>query len=1598
MKNIRGLKTFLAILVSLQFGIFLPLAPVLAQAAQDIPIQDQVVIEESVEETESPVSTEIPVLNDVVVPEVTPLVELPPPAIDVPIETVVDVSTTTADVLPGTDVVTTTEPTVLLPIINSSTEIVEEIIEKVDKKISYTGLMRSLKEARINKDLEKQNSILLDFESFITAEKERLDNLDISSDKKDNYISRLEGQLKSIDTRELSGFSKVWETLKTWVGLETKELFFDEENIEQGELPEIKTVDNPAEFSFNQEVPEVQGLDNLEIGSGQKIDNTLKAFISIDKAQAGVGDIPVLADVQGDNGEIIINSTIRDLANDLNNNPVEIYNFVRANINYEPYYGAKKGNLGCLEEKLCNDVDAASLTISLLRASGIPANYKKSIMVVSIDELQEMLGLDKTVEGRRTVYGVFGWNKVPIFTITNNPTVGQNLDDGDFTNETHFALEWVFPEIYYDYDERGGNIDNLLDLSIVSTTEDLQALLQDQYKKQWIPLDVIFKDYNRVQHEIVAETAGFNSENFWYGFYQYQGALSPLNKYVADLQTATGKNVSTTAYHSYNEPGNKAYEILPPALPYALGSGVDSNGNQILPEVWSNFPDTRKQQVKIQLLRSDNNEVVLENTFFGSEINNKELNLYYEGATEADQTIIDSYGGIHATPAELVDIKPYLASDYERYDATTNVSIGDSLKLRFEYYVNGIMKTDSEKFSTAGNQEGIYIVLSKVQTDPYLATNSEILLRGNVGLAREYLKRIQDAGELYEKSMDYNYNVTFARAVVTQNRILNTVNGTPTTFDFKGLTLDASTAINDWSNRGNYKAHRKDFRLLWGLEASYQEGQIFTDVAGLEGISTVKGLQYAYAHPADYTVHTINTSNENVIDTLALSANTKANMHADVQDGNTIVTPDKFVGTGNWNGIFYVSLDPEWTGTYAIGEQTQSNGGWTVDGVLVASYNNEFGFSMEYYYKMIDDLVFSFSDKPEYTDSVYCNILQSDFNSIQSASNWSGWYGVPCAKMTKQFGMVQHTFVLTDNAVRFEAPGKYTQHWVLKNIAKNYIKNKVDNFREDRFKFNPVAGTYSYNGNFAVYYQPISATVGQAWKVDDDILSKLSEPSYRKDPGSYSIKDDYKYKYDWVLNKLGYPTGQESDAAESLSGTNGYYQNFIGGQVYVETEWFDETFYVPGQIAETFNSWEYEIDNKIGTGGEFGFPLEDPVEEGGVLYQEFENGYRLTASGNVNDTAFKVTVQQDYSEGEYKNLMIDGFADSFREFGFYSFAVDFGTGVVLNKVIQQIVKKFGKKVAVRAAVRFVPILGWAIAGVTVTASAIQNKPLFDACNSSPYSTIEGVKPAYYCGKLGAAATLAGLGFAFDLASGKLNKLFAGTLKARMGKDKIFNKIVSETDGQALKKILQDNPKSRDGFLEMADRLDGDSLSVLPSKNQVSKRLLEEPIYQPTFDGFHNGQVKRRFDPKYNSESANYSKEIAFDMQKLIDKGIGRTSFYRTNDIDSLLQMYKSRGFKNVVNGKKGEIMFVKKLDGTTVLSPREYDDSIPHPFLSKGEDVISAGTIEPKLDSNDNIVPNYLILRNKTGHFKFHKDEMLPIINELKGLGFTVEFIPESVI
>ncbi len=1151
-----------------------------------------------------------------------------------------------------TTVVDTSEITIgqeAATVLATSTEsiIIEPVTETVSPETkSYALLMRAWSDARA-KGTGNDPALQKQFDDFAASEQTRLQTLGVANDKIESYLKRLEFQ---------------------------KNNAADPSAPVENE-PRITIPANPAKFNFYDPQVDIHGVNVNYTELESKLSVVRSAWndlFSVDQVLASPISRPVLADVKPDGEQVVFSADMTELVNSLNRNPVAIYNYVRQTVVYEPYFGAKKGAVGCWREKKCNDTDANSLLIALMRAAGVPARYVKGVAVMPVETVRKITGVDET----KTAYAALFVSRVPVFTVSGN-NIGANYDAADFSQEKYLGVEWTATEIYYDYDERGGNTSNQIDFTAAQTDQEVQAVfLSSEREKQWLPLDAVVQPYTRVVNEIAPDAANFNGATFWNSYLQYQGALSPTEKYASDIKNQTGKDVALPGFQSGSAVQFTPAKILPPKLPYVLSEGQRDDGSNINIARWSVLPTDRVFSVTVSLKRAANNEVVLTKQIPAAQILNTPFSLSYRGATPMDAQIIESYGGIAYTPAELVQLTSVFGSDAaELVVGAAPVTIGESLIFSFEYFYGLNKLYQDEKFSLAGNEEGAYIVGSVVLDDPNLTTPEAIVFAGNGAIAREYLKTIAKRHAILTASLDRSSGREFLRAVVTQNRVLTKVQDIPTTFDFKGLSIDAAAYTTDYSRRGNYKDRRREYRLLYGLEASYYEGQLFNDLAGLDGISTVKGLQYANANPGAYTMHVINANNEAEIDQLALSANTKANMHADVQKGNTINTPDKPVTKGEFSGILYTSIAPDFTGTYAIGEQVQ-NGGFTVDNAVLSEESPDNGITVRIASVANNNYTFSAQDRLSGTTQ-YCKISDIDKVAVQAIMDnelteyGKKVFGRPCGFGTTEIvGNKKRSYILTTNAVKFvDVPLDFAGagHWVpvdypsrndLQPIVwkmQQYINaqktlpnddlNYLASGQLENLSFSNILGTFKRSicetdglrncGKYAtVYYIPYhnNNEYGKIYRVRGDLLSKL----------------DVDGKL--VIKRLGLPQSDEKCAAKSGEVTAGVdcgapgevlrvYQDFEYGQLYKYRKWtFDWVHYTYGGVWQEHNKVR---GGKQGTNTFLGFPQADPKTLNNLVFQEFEADNEI--SWDLNNGATSVQAYKKYRCELYPGDISDPF-------------------------------------------------------------------------------------------------------------------------------------------------------------------------------------------------------------------------------------------------------------------------------------------------------------------------------------------------------------------
>jgi len=194
--------------------------------------------------------------------------------------------------------------------------------------------------------------------------------------------------------------------------------------------------------------------------------------------QIALADPPTDADL-AETIEVQFTPEIRAKAEELGNNPVKIYNWVRNNIEFVPTYGSIQGANMCLQTKQCNAFDTASLLIVLLRASNIHARYVYGTIELLIEKVKNWVGgFTDSMEALRLLASA----KIP----TKGMTVGGEI------KYVRLGHTWV--ETWVDMIPSQGAIHKQGDT--------------------WIPLDASFKQYNYTQGIDTKSAVPFDAQSF----------------------------------------------------------------------------------------------------------------------------------------------------------------------------------------------------------------------------------------------------------------------------------------------------------------------------------------------------------------------------------------------------------------------------------------------------------------------------------------------------------------------------------------------------------------------------------------------------------------------------------------------------------------------------------------------------------------------------------------------------------------------------------------------------------------------------------------------------------------------------------------------------------------------------------------------------------------------------------------------------------------------------------------------------------------------------------------------------------------------------
>lgn len=586
----------------------------------------------------------------------------------------------------------------------------------------------------------------------------------------------------------------------------------------------------------------------------------------------------------------------------MGNDPRAIFEHVRNNFEYEPYYiGAVKGTQETLDAKAGNDLDLASLLVALLRAGGTPARYTQRQIKVPADTAASWIGVNDPITAARVLAS--GGLAVTVVLRSGQPVA------------LMFDHIWV------------------------------EAYVTDGGGKAWKALDPSYKLHTIRAGRNVSAEAGMTGQGLVDALRAAADATSASGELrtidLEQVQTVlTQRRDTTTAYLAANAPTLTLNQViggrsiiqesitqLPTRPPYG-GRGSTSRFDQVA--------DSAKQKIRFRVYGIDT-------TLNIADIADRKVTLGFAPATSADQTAIDAAGGLLGVAPGSVNLRPQLKLD--------GVVVAQGIGAPVGYYLNfGLDFSQGTRFLGqslhAVSIGGTYSVALDAQSVPVariqrsrarlaaaLAASRPVLSDDVLGemltalglgyfryndLTTEYLAGTQNAVAFQQVS----------EALIGQD-LLPDYSVAPARMALGGFTIDVKRNVLSLLDRSGSQTF-STFPLLYTIgSASSSLEHLFLDLmARSPGISTMELLGTA----ADNELPIQGIGPENaatVVPTLTVPQSTKDRITQVVAQGYRVIIPRSSQQVANWRGAAWVEFDPQ-TGASAFLLQGGVGGGSTI--------------------------------------------------------------------------------------------------------------------------------------------------------------------------------------------------------------------------------------------------------------------------------------------------------------------------------------------------------------------------------------------------------------------------------------------------------------------------------------------------------------------------------------------------------------------------------------------------------------------------------------------------------------------------------------------
>lgn len=602
-------------------------------------------------------------------------------------------------------------------------------------------------------------------------------------------------------------------------------------------------------------------------------------------------NLPTAADL-AETSEVQFTPEIRAKAQELGNSPVKIYNWVRNNIVYEPYYGSFKGAAQTLAEGAGNDFDQASLLIALLRVSNIAAKYSYGTIEIPAEKAMNWVG---GVSDPRIAATILATQGIPVKLMLAGGTVKA------------IQLEHVWVDVWVDYFPSWGARHKL-------GGEDT-----------WISLDPSFKQSSFKQGMDMYGLMGFNADQF-------------LQEYITDVR-------DITAYQDYsmrminfidaNYPDSDVEDILGASeitltetinkqeFPYLLGTlpyKIIATASE-----FSQIPHSKNYSITIEIA-SNSLEGNLGYSGALNDLAAKRLTLSYDPASASDETLIQQYGGdVYAVPPYLLNLKPVLRINGSPVATGGSITMGNeqTVVISFagpdgdsdrienvvtagEYYAIIFQSQDTPVTAPSGNMAKL-IENSKIADTPEISID-DLLGQLLYSIGVSYFHTLSFENELFAKTLQLVRMRQPAEAMVSQRIKVNYFFGLPRSVSVGGFNIDVDRNVNVVVSPTQDDERVRAFMILSGLASSISENRILEAFFEISSVSSVRLLKHASG--LGIPVYTITNANLNeTLPLLQVGEAVKADVVNSVNAGKKVIIPKMNMTLDQWTGVGYIVID-----------------------------------------------------------------------------------------------------------------------------------------------------------------------------------------------------------------------------------------------------------------------------------------------------------------------------------------------------------------------------------------------------------------------------------------------------------------------------------------------------------------------------------------------------------------------------------------------------------------------------------------------------------------------------------------------------------------